>query len=134
MRSDSSTKSLSALASSRWSAMILPGPVIARRWSNRLGAVTEKLTDKLFKNRYVEDSGHPHIEIANQDVCRDKCSGKYCNYFCPAGVYEWDEEKRQTIVSFGNCIECGACAIGCPYDNILCQTPRGGYGVQFQLG
>ncbi len=108
--------------------------MIARRWSNRLGAVTEKLTDKLFKNRYVEDSGHPHIEIANQDVCRDKCSGKYCNYFCPAGVYEWDEEKRQTIVSFGNCIECGACAIGCPYDNILCQTPRGGYGVQFQLG
>ncbi len=102
--------------------------------STRLGAVTEKLTDKLFKNRYVEDSGHPHIEIANQDVCRDKCSGKYCNYFCPAGVYEWDEEKQQTIVSFGNCIECGACAIGCPYDNILCQTPRGGYGVQFQLG
>ncbi|WP_338176953.1 4Fe-4S dicluster domain-containing protein [Candidatus Dormiibacter inghamiae] len=96
--------------------------------------MTEKLTDKLFKNRYVEDSGHPHIEIANQDVCRDRCSGKYCNYFCPAGVYEWDAEKQQTIVSFGNCIECGACAIGCPYDNILCQTPRGGYGVQFQLG
>jgi len=105
-----------------------------RARTNRLGAVTEKLTDKLFKNRYVEDSGHPHIEIANQDVCRDRCSGKYCNYFCPAGVYEWDPEKQQTIVSFGNCIECGACAIGCPYDNILCQTPRGGYGVQFQLG
>ena len=26
----------------------------------------EKLTDKLFTNRYVEDTGHPHIEIANQ--------------------------------------------------------------------
>ena len=94
----------------------------------------EKLTDKLFTNRYVEDTGHPHIEIANQDVCRDKCSGKYCNFFCPAGVYEWDEEKQQTVVSFGNCVECGACAIGCPYDNIVCFTPRGGFGVQFRNG
>jgi ferredoxin like protein len=94
----------------------------------------EKLTDKLFTNKYVEDTGHPHIEIAHQDVCRDKCAGKYCNYFCPAGVYEWDEEKKQNLVSFGNCVECGACAIGCPYDNILCQTPRGGFGVQFKYG
>ncbi|MBJ7613589.1 MAG: 4Fe-4S dicluster domain-containing protein [Candidatus Dormibacteraeota bacterium] len=94
----------------------------------------EKLTDKLFTNRYVEDTGHPHIEIANQDVCRDRCSGKYCNFFCPAGVYEWDEEKRETVVSFGNCVECGACSIGCPYDNIICFTPRGGFGVQFRNG
>jgi ferredoxin like protein len=94
----------------------------------------EKLTDKLFTNRYLEDTGHPHIEIANQDVCRDKCSGKYCNFFCPAGVYEWDEEKRETVVSFGNCVECGACSIGCPYDNIICFTPRGGFGVQFRNG
>jgi ferredoxin like protein len=94
----------------------------------------EKLTDKLFTNRYVEDTGHAHVEIGNQDVCRDKCTGKYCNYFCPAGVYEWDEEKKQNIVSFGNCVECGACAIGCPYDNIICFTPRGGFGVQFKNG
>jgi ferredoxin like protein len=94
----------------------------------------EKLTDKLFTNKYVEDTGHTHIEIANQDVCRDKCSGKYCNYFCPAGVYEWDEEKKVNLVSFGNCVECGACAIGCPYDNIICQSPRGGFGVQFKYG
>ena len=86
----------------------------------------EKLTDKLFTNRYVEDTGHPHIQIGDQDVCRDRCSGKYCTYFCPAGVYEWDEEKKLNLVSFGNCVECGACAIGCPYDNIICVTPKGG--------
>ena len=97
-------------------------------------AQMEKLTDKLFTNRYVEDTGHPHIEIGNQDVCRDRCSGKYCNYFCPAGVYEWDEDKKETIVSFGNCVECGACSVGCPYDNIICLTPKGGYGVQYRHG
>ncbi|MGH7863136.1 MAG: ferredoxin family protein [Candidatus Dormibacteraceae bacterium] len=94
----------------------------------------ENLSDKLFTLRYNEDTGHPHIQIADQSVCGERCPGKYCNYFCPAAVYEWDEAKRETIVSAGNCIECGACSIGCPFDNILCSSPKGGYGVQFRMG
>lgn len=64
------------------------------------------------------------IEIAHPEVCRDTCGGKYCTTFCPAGVFVWDEAAGQTRVSFEKCLECGACAIGCPYDNILCQPPR----------
>ena len=94
----------------------------------------EKLTDKLFTVKYVEDTGNAHIEIRNQRICADECEGKYCNYFCPAGVYEWDEEQKVNLVSFGNCLECGACAIGCPYENIRCESPRGGYGAQFRFG
>ncbi|MEA2655583.1 MAG: ferredoxin like protein [Chloroflexota bacterium] len=94
----------------------------------------EKLTDKLFTVKYNEDSGKPHIEIIAQDVCATKCEGKYCTHFCPAGVYEWNEEQKKTLVSFGNCIECGACSIGCPFDNIACQSPRGGFGAQFKNG
>jgi ferredoxin like protein len=94
----------------------------------------EKLTDKLFTVKYNEDSGKPHIEIIDQQVCGTKCEGKYCTHFCPAGVYEWNEEQKKTLVSFGNCIECGACSIGCPFDNITCQSPRGGYGAQFKHG
>ena len=94
----------------------------------------EKLTDKLFTVKYVEDTGSPHIEVRNQRICADDCEGKYCNYFCPAGVYQWDEEQKLNLVSFGNCLECGACAIGCPYDNIRCESPRGGFGAQFRYG
>jgi ferredoxin like protein len=94
----------------------------------------EKITDKLFTVKYVEDTGNPHIEIRNQRVCAEQCEGKYCNYFCPAAVYQWDEEQKLNLVSFGNCLECGACAIGCPYDNIKCESPRGGFGVQFRFG
>ena len=94
----------------------------------------EKLTDKLFTVKYNEDTGKPHIEITDQNVCLDKCTGKYCTHFCPAGVYEWNEEQKKTLVSFGNCIECGACSIGCPFDNIACHSPRGGYGAQFKHG
>ena len=94
----------------------------------------EKLTDKLFTVKFNEDTGHPHIEIKNQDVCRDECEGKYCNHFCPAGVYQWDSEQKRNLVSFGNCLECGACAIGCPYGNISCHAPRGGYGASYRYG
>jgi ferredoxin like protein len=94
----------------------------------------EKLTVKLFTVKYVEDTGNAHIEVRNQRVCADDCEGKYCNYFCPAGVYQWDEEQKLNLVSFGNCLECGACAIGCPYDNIRCESPRGGFGAQFRYG
>src|SRR5437867_12255672 len=94
----------------------------------------EKLTDKLFTVKYNEDTGKPHIEIVDQLVCEKKCTGKYCNHFCPAGVYEWNQEQKKNLVSFGNCIECGACSIGCPFDNTPCHPPRGGYGGHSQHG
>jgi ferredoxin like protein len=89
-----------------------------------------KITDKLFTVTYKEDTGRPHIEIVDQTVCATRCEGKYC----PAGVYEWNEEQQKNLVSAGNCIECGACSIGCPFDNISCESPRGGYGAQFKYG
>src|SRR2546429_1413949 len=39
----------------------------------------------LFTVKYNEDTGKPHIEIVDQTVCLKKCTGKYCNHFCPAG-------------------------------------------------
>jgi ferredoxin like protein len=96
-------------------------------------SVLARDTDKLSTVRYKEDTGRSHIEIADQATCL-MCEGKYCNFFCPAGVYRWDQSQTKLLVSFGNCIECGACAIGYPYDNIICHAPRGGYGVQNKFG
>src|SRR5712691_7621769 len=93
----------------------------------------QKLTEKLFTVKYKEDTGHPHIEITDQAVCAHDCKGKYCTHFCPAGVYEWNEEQKKTLVSSGNCIECGACSIGCPFDNIACHSPRGGQLLNTEL-
>jgi ferredoxin like protein len=94
----------------------------------------EKLEDKLFTVRNKKDEGHPHIQILDQSVCADQCDAKYCNHFCPAGVYRYEPEQRRNIVSFENCIECGACAIGCPFDNIACEAPRAGFGVSYKYG
>src|SRR5438445_532960 len=59
----------------------------------------QKLTEKLFTVKYKEDTGKPHIEIIDQAVCANDCKGKYCTHFCPAGVYEWSEEQKKTLVS-----------------------------------
>ena len=41
----------------------------------------------------------PHITVTDHTICGDKCEGKYCNHFCPAGVYVWDPDTAKTLVS-----------------------------------
>jgi ferredoxin like protein len=79
-----------------------------------------KLEDKLFLDRFKPDE-QAHISIVSP-----------CTIVCPAEVYHWDGEK--TVVSYENCIECGACRLICPYNNIACTMPRGGFGVQYKYG
>jgi ferredoxin like protein len=90
------------------------------------------LEDKLFLDKFKRDE-LSHIDIVSQDVCR-RCPDKPCTIVCPAEVYHWDADSQRTLVSYENCIECGACRLICPYNNIACTMPRGGYGVQYRYG
>jgi len=63
-------------------------------------------------------------------VCRDKP----CTTVCPAKVYEWDERQSKILVAYENCVECGACRMLCPFDNIRCDWPKGGFGVKYKFG
>ncbi|MBN7772498.1 ferredoxin family protein [Clostridium aminobutyricum] len=87
------------------------------------------IDNKLFMNNYKVDS-MSHLTIKDQAVC-EKCEDKSCTILCPAHVYEWKDE--QIMVSYEGCLECGACRIACPHDNIDWNFPRGGYGIQFRL-
>ena len=77
---------------------------------------------------------HSHITIPDTSICEKKCHDKPCTTGCPAQVYNWEQAQKKMIVSFENCIECGACRMLCPVDNISCEWPRGGFGVQYKLG
>lgn len=92
-----------------------------------------KLEDKLYLNRFKPDS-KSHLVIKNPEVCLEECKEKWCTYFCPAGVYEWDEEERRILVGYEGCVECGTCRVGCPYRNIDWRYPRGGFGVTYKHG
>ena len=78
-----------------------------------------------------------HITLkdsAESAPCVDKCDSKPCTTVCPALVYEWSPEKKQIIVNYENCVECGACRMLCPFDNISCDWPPGGFGVKYKYG
>ncbi|MEM4768974.1 MAG: 4Fe-4S dicluster domain-containing protein, partial [Saccharolobus sp.] len=51
---------------------------------------------------------------------------------CPANVYTWINQK--IIISYENCVECGACRIACPFGNISWNYPRYGLGIALRYG
>ncbi len=92
-----------------------------------------RIEDKLYLVRFKPDH-EPHLVIIDQEVCKSKCKDRPCTFFCPAHVYEWEEANAKITVGFENCLECGACRIGCPHQNIEWRYPRGGFGVAFKNG
>jgi len=78
-----------------------------------------------------------HILLKNSGAgspCAVSCKDKPCTTVCPAKVYEWEAAHGKVIVNYENCIECGACRMLCPFDNIACEWPGGGMGVKYKYG
>ncbi len=92
----------------------------------------KQIEQKLYLLQFQTDS-ESHLVIIDQETCRH-CPEKWCNYFCPAAVYEFDESSGLNLVAYEGCVECGTCRIGCPYRNIAWRYPRGGFGVQHRYG
>jgi ferredoxin like protein len=82
-------------------------------------------------------SHETHITLKNAGAdspCATKCDSKPCTTICPAKVYEWEASHKKVVVNYENCIECGACRMLCPFDNIVCDWPAGGMGVKYKYG
>lgn len=95
--------------------------------------------EKLYMAKYKLDE-RPHLLIYEQNVCQ-KCSEingspQPCMILCPADVYKWElrNDKMENVVSYDNCVECGACRIICPYTNIEWKFPRWGRGLSHRYG
>ena len=91
--------------------------------------IPENIDEKLSTIKYRPDE-KSHLSVINQEKCKD-CD-KACTFFCPARVYEWDEIQQKLIIKYENCLECGACRIGCIIQNINWEYPNGGFGVIFK--
>lgn len=81
--------------------------------------------EKLYVNKIKPDF-NSHLKV-NNDICRT-CYGKECTKFCPSNVFTWNDEDQKLIVAYENCLECGACISGCPFENVVYGAPRAGYG------
>lgn len=92
-----------------------------------------RVEERLYTLRYKRDE-KPHLEIKDQSKCL-KCHETYnspCITVCPANVYSFSEGK--IVISYENCLECGACKIVCPFDNIIWRFPRYGLGISLRYG
>lgn len=85
----------------------------------------------LALNQYTVDKQSSHLRVKDMAVCH-RCADRPCIAICPAAVYEWEEP--QLLVLYEGCLECGACRVVCPSDNIDWSYPRGGFGVSFKNG
>ncbi|ANQ85967.1 Ferredoxin-like protein [Azoarcus olearius] len=95
-------------------------------------AVSIKVEDKLYQNRYLVDAGRPHIQIKDEAVCA-RCATRQCTVCCPAGCYE--DGEGPVVLTTDGCLECGTCRVICTtHRNVEWEYPRGGYGIQFKFG
>ncbi len=92
----------------------------------------QRVEEKLYQNRYVVDSGKPHISISkHQEPSKNLLA---MTKICPAGCYSLTETGQVEIAADG-CMECGTCRVLCEEaGDISWNYPRGGYGVLFKFG
>ena len=92
--------------------------------------IKEKMSieEKLYVTHFRPDT---EVNIkSNQDICIT-CKNKECTKFCPANVFNWSTLDNKLLIAYENCLECGACQIGCPYEAIEYTHPKAPYGVYY---
>ena len=90
------------------------------------------IEQKLFQNRYLVDSGRPHIKVAPHTTPSKRLLALL--HACPASCYS-KNEQGQVEISVDGCLECGTCRVLCgPSGEVEWNYPRGGFGVMFKFG
>lgn len=102
--------------------------------------VTFDLMSSVFLTNSQHDENQPcHLKLKNPELA---IKINYLEYaspesrYCPAGVYEvvFDENKKPRFqMNYPNCIQCKACDIKDPSQNIVWTPPEGGCGPQYEV-
>jgi electron-transferring-flavoprotein dehydrogenase len=97
----------------------------------------DKLSSVFLSNTNHEENQPIHLKV--KDLALQKASeldvfGGPSNRYCPAGVYEWVEDKdgQRFQINAQNCVHCKTCDIKDPNQNITWTTPQGGEGPIYQ--
>jgi len=96
----------------------------------------DRLTSVAFSFTNHEENQPAHLKVLDPELQKRSELGVYggpSNRYCPAGVYEWIEEKGETRfqINAQNCVHCKTCDIKDPNQNINWTTPEGGGGPNY---
>jgi len=98
----------------------------------------DKVSDVFHAGTNHEEDQPSHLKIADFDICNHRCTvefGNPCQYFCPAAVYEMEENTdgsgKHLKINASNCVHCKTCDIADPYQIITWVTPEGGGGPHY---
>ena len=83
-----------------------------------------------LKKDHIQAAPESHIFIHNQGQCQE-CRQKDSTLYCASQVYPWQGDHLN--VEYQRCIECGACYVGCPQNNIEWNYPQPGFGVTYNF-
>ena len=99
----------------------------------------DKLKDVYHSATHHEEDQPSHLRIADFDICNSRCVKEYgnpCQYFCPAQVYEMEENAggsgKHLKLNPSNCVHCKTCDIADPYQIITWVCPEGGGGPHYE--
>lgn len=99
----------------------------------------DKLTGVYLSGTTHEENQPCHLVIPDTNICVTDCYDNYrcpCTLFCPAQVYELEEEAdgtRRIKLNPSNCLHCKTCEIKDPYKNIIWTCPEGGGGPKYSI-
>lgn len=95
-----------------------------------------KLDSVYYSGTNHEEDQPSHLLVSDTNICATKCVEEYgnpCQYFCPAQVYEMEEEAgaKKLKINASNCVHCKTCDIADPYGIITWTVPEGGGGPKY---
>ena len=92
------------------------------------GPLTFDKLSSVFHSSSMHEEDQPcHLVVPDPSICTDRCTeefGNPCQHFCPASVYEWQD--NQLLMNPSNCVHCKTCDIADPYENIDWVVPESG--------
>lgn len=94
--------------------------------------LTPPITERLARDRFEPDEGHPHIEV-DQALAQTTGAGTLLERICPAHVYSIGPDGAVGVM-FAACLECGTCFQVAPPGTLTWTYPRGGAGVVYREG
>jgi len=97
------------------------------RWTLSSLVVVLILGLDLMGSTPVYKSGLHKDRLLEIGLDADRCKGAgYCEQVCPRDVYEVDyDQHRVSLPRAGQCVQCGACIVQCPFDALFFRSQQG---------